>query len=382
MKLYHSSVRLIACSMLALSLLCLFPAPCSAEEPGWSPKRTWVFAVGVLKWKDKQTYSSFTSKNRRDAELVSFFIRAGVPEDHIVYLKDKAATKSAIESSLVSILKKTSPGDLFFLYYCGHGYKTDDGALYFANYDAGDLDSSHWSARSIIKTIERYFKGSRAFLTADCCQSGGLAEEALQTRNRKISYAVMTSSSSREVSTGNWTFTQAILDGFRGNPLEDLNHDGKITLEEMKQYAQDEMQYFEEQFATAAMTGSFAQETVISKAKGRVKPPVGKRVNVKYQGEWYPARIVESAPGKVKVHWIQIGYDTASSDEWVSSRDVKEIKPMQYAVGSGVEVEYDGEWYPAKVLTVKGGIHFIHYDDYGSSYDEWVPSKRIRLPKK
>ena len=76
MKLFHTSVRLIACGMLALSLLCLFPAPCSAEEPGWNPKRTWVFAVGVLKWKDKQSYSSFTSKNRRDAELVSFFSKA------------------------------------------------------------------------------------------------------------------------------------------------------------------------------------------------------------------------------------------------------------------------------------------------------------------
>jgi len=382
MKLRHQAVLTLSAALISLILLLLPAAPCGAEEPGWSPERTWVFAVGVLKWKDNKTYSSFTSKNRRDAQLVKFFRKAGVPEDHIVYLKDREATKSAIESSLENLLKKTSRNDLLFLYYCGHGSKTEDGTLLFANYDAGDQDSSCWSARSIVDAVERWFKGSRALLTADCCQSGGLVEEVEKKKGKKISYAVMTSSSSREISTGNWTFTQAVLDGFSGNPLEDLNRDGKITLDEMKQYAQDEMQFFEEQLSTSVFTGSFAPATVIAKARGKIAPSVGKRVNVKYQGEWYPARVVEADKGRYKVRWVQIGFDTSSSDEWVSSRDVKEIKPVQYPVGSSVEVVYEGDWYPAKVLKVKGGIHYIHYDDYSDTYDEWVPSGRIRLPKK
>jgi hypothetical protein len=375
-------LAILLLSALMVIFLCSSRETCAAAEPGWSPGHTWVFVVGVLKWKDKNTYSSFTPKDRRDAELVSFFRKSGVPEGHMVYLQDGAATKSAIETSLTSFLKKPAPGDLLFLYYCGHGSKTEKGSLLLASYDAGESDNSCWSARSIIESIERNYKGSRAFVAADCCQSGGLAEEVDQYPKKKVSYAVMASSSSREFSTGNWTFTQALLDGFRGNPLEDLNHDGKITLEEMAQFSRDEMQYFEEQLATSLFTGTFNPQTIVSRALGTIKPPAGNRVEAKYQGEWYPARIVEASNGRVKIHWIDIGYDTASSDEWRSSKDVREIKLARYPVGAPVEIEYSGEWYPARVMKVKGGIHFVHYDGYNSSWDEWVPSKRIRLPKK
>jgi hypothetical protein len=47
-----------------------------------------------------------------------------------------------------------------------------------------------------------------------------------------------------------------------------------------------------------------------------------------------------------------------------------------------VEVRWHGKWYDAKVLKVHGGIHLVHYEGYGDDDDEWVPSKRIRQPKR
>jgi hypothetical protein len=93
-------------------------------------------------------------------------------------------------------------GDLLFVYYCGHGHKSEDArTAYFATFDAG-FDVPGWSTDSIVKDIEKYFKGSQAFLTADCCYSGSLAQQAVQL-GRRVSFACLTSSSASQVSTAN-----------------------------------------------------------------------------------------------------------------------------------------------------------------------------------
>ena len=48
------------------------------------------------------------------------------------------------------------------------------------------------------------------------------------------------------------------------------------------------------------------------------------------------------------------------------------------ATKGGVEVEWNGQWYPAEVLQTKDGKHFIHYTGYGSNWDEWVSPERVR----
>lgn len=45
-----------------------------AQERDWQPQRTWVFIVGTLKWKHSDVFNSFPQKNRRDAQLVDFFL--------------------------------------------------------------------------------------------------------------------------------------------------------------------------------------------------------------------------------------------------------------------------------------------------------------------
>ena len=86
-------------------------------------------------------------------------------------------------------------------------------------------------------------------------------------------------------------------------------------------------------------------------------------------------RVVQAYGGKLKAHYI--GY-AAGDDLWVTPDKLQPIRPMQYALGSEVEVLWKKKWYAATVLEVKEGIHLIHYADYDSSWDEWVASKRIR----
>ncbi len=50
-----------------------------------------------------------------------------------------------------------------------------------------------------------------------------------------------------------------------------------------------------------------------------------------------------------------------------------------WKVDSVVDVLWGSSWYPAKVLKVDGQRYFIHYDSFGSNWDEWVGPDRIRL---
>src|SRR5690349_4275257 len=103
---------------------------------GWEPARTWAFVVGTLEWKHADYFGPFPKENRRDAALVECFRALGVPPAQIVYLQDREATTKRIEREFDAQLAAARPGDTLLLYYCGHGAKTDDGAAYFASYDA------------------------------------------------------------------------------------------------------------------------------------------------------------------------------------------------------------------------------------------------------
>jgi hypothetical protein len=286
-----------------VSLLLLVVQSARAEEQGWQPEKTWVFVVGVLEWKHSDKYCSYPQKDRRDAQLVEFFKQRGVPAEQIVYLQDKQATLRGIQAALAAHLGKAKEGDWLFLYYCGHGAKPDAQTTCFVSYDTGDESIQGWSVVTILNDIEKHFNGSRAILTADCCYSGALAQEAEKSK-RRVSYACLSSSSASQSSTGNWTFTEGLLAGFRGKACVDIDGDGQITLQEMAKEIEEDMAFADEQRASFATTEGFSPGTVIAKAEKKSGSEVGRRVEVLWKGTWYKAQIIEAAEGKSKV---QIG---------------------------------------------------------------------------
>ncbi|MDQ3819781.1 MAG: caspase family protein [Acidobacteriota bacterium] len=311
-------------------------APLSAQRlergqrQSWNPSRTWVFAVGILEFEHGDSWDSFPKEGRKDAELVDFFRQSGVPRDQILFIKDREATKDRIERALTRFLSKAGEGDMLIFYYTGHGAEDDaSGKIYFASYDASDdLARTAWSVSSIFDTVERNFRGSRALLLADCCYSGALADEALRRRS-SVSYAVLTSARSDSLSTAEWTFTDALLRGLRGNSKIDQNRDGEIELSELARYEKSRMWSKEEQVAVFKTTGDFSPEMIM--------------------------------------------VDVAGRD--VAARSASRIKER-------VEVEWEGNWYPATILEVRGAKYRIHYLGYGSEWDEWVDDSRLRSTSK
>lgn len=363
-------------ALFRASLLALIASSAHAQARSldWEPSRTWVFVVGTLEWQDAETFDPFPEENRRDLELVELFRTRGVSSERIVYLQDQGATGRAIRSQLQRLLAKTKRGDLLVLFYAGHGYKDDEGQGYFASYDS-DGASRGWAMAEIPRVIEAEFRGDRALLLADACYSGVLAREVKQTASR-VSYAVFTSSSASASSTGNWTFTEALLDGLRGAPGVDANRDGAVTLAETATHLIDDMAIGEEQLATFTTVGTFSPASTLAVAGPSGHARVGQRVEAMDEGEWWKARIVAVRSGALKLHWLGIqGYE----DQWVDNSLVRALRPPRiYPPGTRLEAEWEGEYFKAKVLEVKRGIHLIHYDDHTDDWDEWVPSSRLR----
>lgn len=350
-----------------------------------NPQKTWIFLVGVLEWRKGAGLKSFSVKNRRDEQLRDWLLKAGVPADHIVYLRDSAATLKAIRSNLDAMMSKTQPGDTFFSYYCGHGWVTD-GKAYYGNYDCSDDPSTYWSVKSYARTVAEKFKGSKAIFTADCCHSGALGEE-LTKANPPFSFGVVTSAMSAISSTGNWTFTQSILDCLNGHRYADTNNDGIVTFDEMCRYVNAEMSALERQKAFATRSTNFPADTVVAKV-AFPKEALPERAEVKWEEKWYPAKILERKDGQSKVRWVTIGWDTAASDEWVDDSRVRmgavanENLPVstsaKWSPGAKVKVKWGDDWYAAVVKKYSNGEYFVHYDGYEASDDEWVAPSAIK----
>lgn len=351
-------------------------AKSSSNQTGlsWNPERTWVFFVGLLEWQDSKRFGSFPQKNRRDEMLLNVLRGKGVPENQILYLRDSQATSAKINSTFPTFLSKAKPGDWVFVYFCGHGYKSSDNKItYLASYDVNNKNLG-WRVDSIPETIEQNFKGSNAILALDNCYSGALAE-VVKNRSPKISYAAMTSAHFNSFSTANWTFTESLIYAFRGDSYIDDNSDGKVTLAELETNSKEDMLFAEEQLATFIFTGAFNKQGVVAISQTRSAPRVGDRVEVSSGGGWYKAFITEANNDRYKVRYY--GYEE-SDDEWVSEKQIRQKSPAQYRVGSIVEVNWQGEWYSAKILQNQSGAHYVEYDGFGNEWNEWVPSKRVR----
>lgn len=48
-------------------------------------------------------------------------------------------------------------------------------------------------------------------------------------------------------------------------------------------------------------------------------------------------------------------------------------------VNEKIQIESSGAYYNGKILEVKGDQYLVTYDDWGSSWDEWVGMDRIKL---
>ena len=287
-------------------------------QTDWQPAKTWAVVVGVLEWQDEESFAPFPKKNRRDALLVEALKSRGVPEKQIIYLQDRQATAKNITYAVDQATSKVGGGGHLIFYYAGHGYMSE-GEFCFAAYDEGERGVKT-SAPKLIEAINRRFSGNSVWLLADCCYSGQLSR--IVKKLPQLPATVTASASPTIESTGNWTFSDVVVDGLNGMAYVDLNRNGKITLAEITDTIFQDMKFAEKQKTENHFTAAFGGNSTLVEAKKASGKRVGQRVVVKWEGQDYKARIIEEKDGKFLVRWF--GYD-ADEESWVAPEEIVRV---------------------------------------------------------
>jgi len=291
----------------ALLTVCLALVPLAKflradEAANFNPRDTYGVIVGVLEWSDP-SLSPFTKADRQDRVLYQTFRRRGVPKQNLLLLLDEAATRDAVLAALKEQAAAAEPDATFIFYYAGHGVRTSEDA-YLANVDlrVSTPDDTGLSVDDVAETLIEHFRGRRVLLFADCCHSGSLEAAVERLAEHQIAAACVTSVFPAGVSTNNWTFTQTLIDVFRGRSLGDRNADGAVTFDELNREVADAMRHFENQRCGFANRG-WADECRLAEVQmpTETDPRIGEYVEARDAGEWVRGRVVGTRKNTVLV---------------------------------------------------------------------------------
>lgn len=358
-------------ALLCFAILLTLPSPASAAS--WEPSRTWVFAVGVIDFADGNI-GGWPQARRKDAELMELLLRSGVPASRLVFLRDEMASLASVRASFRELLARTGPGDTLMVYYTGHGSEPTAGVpTQFLTYDYDGGDTS-WGVDEIVREVEAGFRGGRVFLLADACYTGSLCEEAAKAPGSRLEYACLTSASSRVLSTGNWTFTEALIEGLSGKGFADSNRDGVISWAELRDLAELDMAVLESQPPASRALNGF--EVSLAMARAETAPAmaeIGARV-VKL-GSDERGRVTDSGK-ELLVDFIG---DPWIEPLWIDRASAAPVPLARgFAPGALVRVEWEGKAESATVLAAGSATYKVRLA--GSGLEEWVTEAQVHPP--
>ncbi|MFO0747141.1 MAG: caspase family protein [Myxococcota bacterium] len=381
-----------------LTTVALFSAP---PAPAWDPATTWTVTVGVLSWKDKDL-PDFSTYHRKDKELDQTLGERGVPEAQRVLLIDRQASASAVLAAIARQVTTAPPGATFIFYFTGHGARDPAGELVLTTTDAvaEHLDRTGLHAADLVPLFALRGPKDRVLLLSDACTSGDLAAIALSLSMLGVPTASLTSAAAQSESTGNWTYSQTLIDALRGAPLLDADGDGTITLAEVAGEAKEALKFREGQpsgFTPAglplgfvlARTAPWPDELAALDKDGDkwhrgdwvlARNPAGVRAVGRVLGaERKPAARGKRGPPVVRLRLAFFGFADESLG-WAREDRVQPILFEDWPVGTHLKVEDDDEEYEAEVLAVADDLHFVHYEGFGADEDEWVTPDQIIGP--
>lgn len=347
----------------------------------WTNAHTQVLMIGVLSWQDP-TLATYPVLGRKDRELQRAFVERGVPEGQVTFVEDGAATHQAMRRALEDALARVGKDDTFVFYYAGHGMQAG-AEVYLANYDVDSERTAEtgFPVQELRDVFARSFHGARLLLLGDFCRSGALAKVAEDFAGTPVQAAAITSATRNNLSTGEWTYTEALIRAFRGEAALDHNADGALDYDEVSTFVASEMRYRAVQLSGAYRSPAWPANLSFATRAGAVVQPLAGRSPFDYverldNGTFQLAQIesVESGGYVVRDVW-----DPDRGPIWLAPDQVREPVPAaDRPVGSRVDVMDDEVHYPAVVLATDHGFHFVHYDDWGPEWDEWVHADVLR----
>ncbi|MCC6807012.1 MAG: caspase family protein [Deltaproteobacteria bacterium] len=353
--------------------------------------KTFTVIAGVLEWKDP-TLAKFSKVHRKDEELDGVLGKRGVASSRRTLLLDAAATTAAIRAALEKAIAAAGPGATLVFYYAGHGIQRAGGNIIFASYDvsAGEAEKTGLVLKELVPLFvdgaKKRFKGKRVILFADCCYSGGLGAVAKSLNAAGIDAVALTSADDSNTSTGNWTFSQTLIDALNGRSICDRNDDGKITLQELASEVKDAMKNREQQRFGYTIGGVSEGAIVADAVKETLPYPAGSGEYARRNWVQAPhagkggrnavARILATKQSGDDVFVSFYDYSDESKD-WVPKARANPVKLETYGIGTRLDVTWNGVVYEAEVVKVEDDFHYVTYPGWGHEWDEWVGGARI-----
>ncbi len=343
------------------------------------PADTRLVMTGVLQWQDPAV-NSFSDENRKDQELFDLISATGIPDTASTLLLDSQGTLEKMTNNIRRHMKACTENSTFIFYYAGHGSKIGD-KYYFCNYDMGQDATSMFNVETLYELASKHFNGKRIVLLADCCYSGSLLAVGKKIAELGKEVIVLTSATSSNISTGNWTFTQTLLDDLRGDPFADSDGNGMISLTETAAEIKEAMKYREYQLNGFAAYNLEADKIQIGRCVAQSSATQtdsgiysADYVYAHTAKKWRTARVMKTAGG---TYTCQFYNYSVKEDVELSAENVREVYFPVYEVGAKVEVEWEGKYYKSTILKTDDVFMYIHYDGDDDSYDEWVMYDRI-----
>lgn len=272
-------------------------------------RNLWVFSAGIHKFNDNYLHPGKEAVVREDIDLMKVISARGVPDEHIVFLRDDQATRDNCRNGLHQLLARTAADDVLFFFMHSHG---GEGVICTYQQKEG------WKYEELIQEIEQNFHGRYALVCVAACHSGSFID-AVKAAPRRVSYFVLTTvhpdKSALTIATSD--FEACVADAFSGTPCPDLNQDGKITFDEFARYvSRDQSTLFGTQPQFDFING-FDKDIVISSSaprtgrlqcclvrtnggfRGRIMRQEGDRLFLRPRK--YPGELIQTAPGRVHV---------------------------------------------------------------------------------
>jgi hypothetical protein len=170
-----------------------------------------------------------------------------------------------------------------------------------------------------------------------------------------------------------------LLYALEGRNFVDTDNNGTIQLGELSMYIDTEMAVVEGQKASYFVPANMNNWTISSGVKAKKNNRIGERVMVDYNGtDWLGFIENVEADKSIKVRFYSY---TNNEVDIVEPSRVKPFKcSNDFPIGESVKVysaSYE-KWYPAKVLKKFSCLHYIHYTEYDSEWDEWVSPANIK----
>lgn len=218
----------------------------------------------------------------RDAETMAHVLKnvAEFDDVKVLYNPELSRLSEQVEEHFTD----KAPDDLVLFYFSGHGVKDERGCLHLAvrgtrRHPGGELVRASAVSAQHVHEAMNSSRSRRQVVILDCCFSGAFAEGVQAKDGGRIDLrgqlggegrAILTSSSSTQYSfdagqMGLSAYTQFLVQGIATGDA-DLNHDGKITVDELHEYARSQVQAAHPAMSPQILPSREGYSIVISKA--------------------------------------------------------------------------------------------------------------------